>query len=298
MMLAKLLGFYMQLYEANYRAAAKAALGINLQTLGGFLTVGGGLSVLILGYGVIEFAFSQFIFAVINNILYGGIGLSLLPERKRFKGQYSKSVAKDIFSKGFGYLMNPMWQVVLFQGTTLIIRLSLGPASVAMFNTVRTLSRSVNQMYSVINGGIFPEIQILLGQGNYLKAKSIFIKALKITGVLAVVGLIIMSTIGLPIYSYWTKNELNPPYILWFLMIAATAVNAIWWTSDVIFRALNKPYQFSTAGLVASVISVVLSFVLAKSIGIIGVGIGCLVFELIMATYILPVGLKLLKNEN
>jgi O-antigen/teichoic acid export membrane protein len=48
----------------------------------------------------------------------------------------SKEDIKISFHKGIGYLMSPLWQAIFFQGTTFVIRITLGPTSVAIFNTV------------------------------------------------------------------------------------------------------------------------------------------------------------------
>ena len=297
MMMAKLLGFYMQLYEANFRAARKAHLGINLQTLSGCLNIGSGLLMLMLGYGVVGFALGQLLIAIFDNLVYGRIALRILDLGKQFKGVYNKTFSKEVFGLGLGYLMSPLWQSILFQGTTFVVRVTLGPTAVAMFNTVRTLSRSVNQLYSIINTSVFPEIQMEIGAGNVAKAKNILTKATKISGILALVGCIGMATIGLPIYNIWTKHELNPPYILWFLLVLATAVNAVWWTVGVVFRAMNKPYQLSISGVVFSLLAILITYVGCKNLGIIGAGIGALAFEIGMALFLFPRAFKLLNNK-
>ncbi len=296
MMGAKLLSFYMQLYESNYRAARKASLGINLQTLSGIMNVAGGLVVLSMGYGVVAFASVQFIIAIFDNLLFGRIGLSLTGITKRKKGIYSRVIAKEFFNKGFGYLMNPLWQTILFQGSTFVVRLVLGPTAVTMFNTVRTLSRSVNQMYSVINASIFPELQFEIGIGNFLKAKNILIKAMKITGGLAITGFLALAVVGLPIYNWWTKNELDPPYMMWLIFVLATSINAVWWTTESVFRATNQPYIMSVPGVIFAILALVVTYLGCINFSITGAAVGALVFEIGMAIYVMPKSLKLFEK--
>ncbi|MDR0604501.1 MAG: hypothetical protein LBG80_09395, partial [Bacteroidales bacterium] len=138
---ARLLTFYSQLFEAYFRAARKAAKGINLSTVCSGLNIIAGFIVLWMGYGVMAFALSQLVVSVLFNIFYGWSAVAILKLSKECKGYYTKSEAKEIITKGFGYLMTPVWQTFLFQGTTIVVRLTLGPVAVAVFNTVRTLSR-------------------------------------------------------------------------------------------------------------------------------------------------------------
>ncbi len=296
MILARLFGFYMQLYEANFRAVRKAHLAINLQSLGAALNVAVGFVTLMLGYGVVGFAFWQMVIALLYNIFYGLFAYNIIPNLKTQHAIVRRPLVKEFFTLGMGYLMSPLWQSILFQGTTLVVRLTLGPTAVAMFNTVRTLSRSVNQLYSIINSSVFPEIQFEIGLGNLQKAQKILLKSIKITAGIATIGLIAMATIGLPIYNWWTKNELSPPYMLWLLLIISTTINAVWWTGGVVFRAMNKPYQLSLSGVIFSVIAVGITFFGCRSFGIVGAGIGALSFEIGMVLYLFPKCLRLLKN--
>src|SRR5690606_10285704 len=125
------------------------------------------------------------------------------------------------------------------------------------------------------------------------------IHAMKITAGIAVAGLLGMLIFGLPIYNWWTKGELSPPYTLWLLLILSTAVNAVWWTMAVVFRAMNTPYGMSLAGTFFSMVAIGITFYSCKSVGLIGAGIGTLFFEIAMAAFVLPYGFKLFKvNEK
>lgn len=293
-MLATVLSFYMQIFEAYFRAARKAALGINLSTINGLLNILAGLIVLLLGYGIVAFAISQLLVAIVFNIAYGIIAEKTLHLYREHKGKFSKSEAKSILKNGLGYLMSPVWQSLLFQGTTFVVRVTLGPVAVAIFNTVRTLSRSVNQLYSIVNGSVFPEIQYEIGVGNMDQARKIFSKSIQISFLLSIVGVLLLAIFGLPAYNLWTKHELNPPYIMWFIFITATAFNSVWWTSGVVFRAMNKPYKLSIAGIVCSVIAIGGTYLGCELWGLTGAAIGSLFFEILMAVYILPVSIRLI----
>lgn len=295
MMLATFINFYMQLYEANYRAVRKSHIAINLQAVSGLFRLGGGLLSLYNGYGVIGFSIVQLIISIFNNFLYGYISFNVI-HLNNYTGVYSKEIAKDIFKKGMGYILNPLWQVILFQGTTVVVRIILGPSAVVVFNTLRTLSRSINQIYSIIGSSIFPEIQVAIGEGKIHKAEALLKKGIKLSLILGVLGVLVLATIGMPIYNLWTNNQLIAPYSLWFILILSTFFNAIWWTSAVIFRALNRPYKLALSGLFLSIISIIFTYIFCYLFNINGAGIGMLFFEVLMALYILPSSFKLLKE--
>jgi len=296
MLLARLLSFYNQLFEGYYRAARKAALGTSLTVVQNLLNIGAGLTVLLMHRGVVAFALSQFIAAIVFRIYYRWKAVNVLGLNKEYTGEYVKHYAKDMFVKGLGYLMSPMWQIILFQGTTFVVRVTLGPTAVAVFNTVRTVSRSVNQLYSIVNSSVFPEIQYEIGSGNMKKAQNIFVYSIWVSWLLGMAGALFLSIFGLYFYNIWTHKALNPPTDMWYLFLVGILFNAVWWTSSVIFRAMNRPMRFSLAGVVAAVFSVICSYVFCKYFGwgLTGAGWGSLIFEFIMMLYTLPVSCMLM----
>lgn len=123
LILARLLNFYTQLIEAYYRSVQRASLSINLLTIKASLNLGLGLIVLLLGYGVIEFALSQLIVIFFFNIFYYLKGKQILSLAHEYHGIYDNSIKKEIIQKGLSYLMSPVWQVIYFQGTTFVVRI-------------------------------------------------------------------------------------------------------------------------------------------------------------------------------
>lgn len=294
MMVARLMSFYNQLFEAYFRAARKAAVGINLTNIQNVAGIGLGFLVLVLKQGIVVYAFSQFMVAVSFRFYYRWQARKVLALNKEYTGKFVKQYAKEIFTKGLGYLMSPMWQVVLFQGTTFVVRVTLGATAVAVFNTVRTLSRSINQIYSIINASVFPEVQFEIGAGNMVKARKIFLKSIQISLLLAFLGVLALAVVGLPLYNIWTHKTLNVPVTMWYIFLAGTLCNAVWWTSAIVFRAMNKPYQLTVTGLIAAGISVLISYFCCMMWGLNGAAVGSLIFEIIMIIYVLPASVKLM----
>lgn len=294
LILARLISFYDQFFEAYYRAARKAALSINLLSVKSILNIVAGLVVLLSGYHVVAFAISQLTVNILFAFYYRTKAFNLLALWKEAKGTVLKTDVRDITTKGLGYLMSPIWQSIYFQGTTFVVRLALGPQAVTIFNTVRTLSRSVNQIYNMINGTVFPELQYEIGSGNFDRARKLF--RMSVVGVilLAFIGAVFLWLLGPWFYKIWTNNKLLVPGTMWNIFVLGILLNAIWWTASMVFRAFNKPYQLSYIGVISASLSVISSYILTIKMGLVGAALGSLVLEIIMACYILPTACKLL----
>ena len=293
MMVARLLSFYTQLVEAFYRSARKAALGSFLGSGNSLINIVVGLVILTMGYGVAVFAFSQLLIAVLYTICYSILGCKLI-DLKNYKGRILKSDIADITKKGMGYLMTPIWQSVYFQGTTFVVRIALGPEAVAIFNTVRTVCRSVNQMFSIINASIFPDLQYEYGQGHISTVHKYFRVAVLISMIIGFTGCLFLAILGLDLYGWWTKSVLTVPEGVWNIFMVGVFMNAVWWTSVVTYRMTNQPYHFAIASTITAFISVGVTYVLSIPLGLTGAAIGCTLFEVVMAFYVLPDSCRLL----
>ncbi|WP_036151637.1 lipopolysaccharide biosynthesis protein [Maribacter forsetii] len=295
MILSQLLMFYLQLFEAFYRAAQKAALSINLITTKSAASIGFGLLVLLLGYGIVEFAISQLLVTVIFIIFYGLKGRQIIGLHKTFKGVKDKVILKSITTKGLSYLMLPMWQIIYFQGTTFVVRIVLGAEAVAIFNTTRTLSRSVNQILYMIEPTVFPELQNQIGKANWKMAQKIFRISLIGVFLVSLVGFIGLALFGLWFYNIWTQNQLEVPTTMWYIMISAMLFNALWYVTEMVFRAFNEPKLMGWIGMGSALVSVLFTYILSNYMGLIGAAIGAVLLDVILVFLVLPHGCKLLK---
>lgn len=287
MMTSKLIGFYTQLAEGFFRGARKAALGSFLGSGSNIINLLAGFCVLYAGCGIIGFALSQFIVSILFTITYFIIGCKQI-KLKEYTGKILKSDIKSITSKGMGYMMTPIWQSIYFQGGTFVVRLVLGAESVAIFNTVRTVCRSVNQMFSIINGSIFPDLQYEYGRGNFKTVHRLFRIAVLLSMFLGIIGTIFLVIFGRNMYEWWTQSILNVPQNVWFIFMIGVLLNAVWWTSVVTYRMTNRPYHFAVMSTVSASLSVAISYLLSIHMGLAGAAIGTVVYDLIMAFYVLP----------
>ena len=293
LMTGRLISFYHLLIEGYYRGARKAVLS-------GFLYAGCSAINLVVGFcvlygegGIVEYAFSQFLVTILFTIVYFLVGRRLV-DLKGYKGRYILLDIKQIASKGMGYMMDPVWQCIYFQGSTLVVRLTLGPEAVAAFNTIRTACRSVSQIFNVVNGSIFPELQYEYGQGNMRTVHRLFRLSVLSSMIVGVIGTIFLSLFGLELYNWWTQSQLSVTSEIWYTFVVGILFNAVWWTAMVVYPVINKPYHFAIASTITASLSVILSYVLSMYLGLLGAALGVLLFELVMMLFVLPDSCRLL----
>lgn len=293
MMIAKLFTFYHHLIGGFFRAARKSVLG-NFIHSGYFASnLLFGFIALLMGCNVVGYAFSQLIVSMLFTALFLIVGNRAI-ELKEYKGHVIVSDIKIIISKGLGYMMNMVWQSIYFQGSTFVVRLTLGPESVAVFNTMRTACRSVSQIFNVINGSVYPELQYEYGMGNMYVVQRLFRTSILISFLVGIGGALLLSVFGMDIYNWWTQNSLLVSNEIWYIFIIGIVFNGVWWTCIVAYSVTNNPYNFSIPSTIVAIISVGVSYVLSEYFGLLGAVLGIVLFDVIMMFYILPNSSKLL----
>ena len=293
MMIAKLFTFYHHLIVGFFRAARKSVLG-NFIHSGYFASnLLFGFIALLMECNVVGYAFSQLIVSMLFTALFMIVGNRAI-ELKEYKGHVIVSDIKIIISKGLGYMMNMVWQSIYFQGSTFVVRLTLGPESVAVFNTMRTACRSVSQIFNVINGSVYPELQYEYGMGNMYVVQRLFRTSILISFLIGIGGAILLSVFGIDIYNWWTQNSLLVSNEIWYIFIIGIVFNGVWWTCIVAYSVTNNPYNFSIPSTIVAIISVCLSYVLSEYFGLLGAVLGIVLFDVIMMFYVLPNSSKLL----
>lgn len=293
MMVAKLFTFYYHLIAGFFRGARKAVLGNFIYS--GYFAANllSGFCALSMKCGVVGYAFSQLIVSALFITIYYIIGCKVI-DLKQYNGRIILSDIKSIIFKGFGYMINMVWQSIYFQGGTLVVRLTLGPESVALFNTARTACRSISQILNIINGSVYPELQYEYGKRNMYVVHRLFRLSILASFTIGLVGVLFLSLFGLDIYNLWTQNTLSISNDIWYTFIIGILFNGIWWTSIVAYSVTNNPYNFAIPCTIVACFSVGASYIMSVYCGLWGAVFGAILFDIVMSFYVLPDSCRLL----
>ena len=293
MMVAKLFTFYYHLIAGFFRGARKSVLGNFIYS--GYFAANllSGFCALSIKCGVVGYAYSQLIVSILFIVIYYHIGCNVI-DLKQYNGRVILSDIKSIIFKGFGYMINMVWQSIYFQGGTLVVRLTLGPESVALFNTARTACRSVSQILNIINGSVYPELQYEYGKRNMHVVHRLFRLSIFASFSIGLVGVIFLSLFGLDIYNLWTQNTLLISNNVWYTFIIGILFNGIWWTSIVAYSVTNNPYNFAIPSTIVACLSVGTSYILSIYCGLWGAVFGAVLFDIVMSLYVLPDSCRIL----
>ncbi len=206
--------------------------------------------------------------------------------------RFYKDLAGRLLVTGIGFQAAPLWQAILFQGSLWLAQITLGAVGVATWSTLRALCRSVNQFYEMLVATIYPEIQLAIGSGNYALARKLHGLAVCLSVALAGCALIPLSLCGPVVYRLWTNGVLTVPPVIWPLLGLSVLVSSLLTTSGVVHRAMGRPWLLNGGGIITALLSLLVMYLLAGHVGIVGFAIGGLVFESVMSALVLSFSLR------
>ena len=291
--ISTLLTFFGEVYEARFRAARQAHMPLILYSFRPWLELLGMSIVLQFSHRFDYMAIAVMLTTVLYTLAMKWLSYRAIREITFSTADIQKALLKPLFKKGLSFQAFPLGNALIFQGNILVVQLILGPVAVAIFGSVRTLVRSINQAFDLINQVMWPELSLLFGVGDYTK-----IARLHRIGVAASIGtsifcVLCMALFGQPLYNVWTHNSIPLSQSLLLLFLLPIPFNALWFTSSVIHMASNQYEKLAVRYLVAMVLAIIGCGVLSQLFGIKGAAVSTLISDIVLIPFVLKHSLRL-----
>ena len=291
------ISFLAEAFGVRFRAAHKNHVGVLLSSIRPWVELLFLMIFMKFNKGFQFISLSIFLSTIFYLLLIWWFSRKLIRELSFSIQNVDKTIIKNIFKKGVAFQAFPLGNAMLFQGNLLVIQSFLGPIAVAAFATARTLVRSINQIFELINQVIWPELSHLIGAKKYEKASQIHRLGVISAIVVSFTLVIILSLIGVPIYTLWTGKEISLSQNLLVLFLIPIPFNALWFTSSVVHAATNQHESLAKRYLLGSIISVICCYFFSKFFGLGGAAVSTIVLDILLIPFVLKHSLTIL-NES
>jgi O-antigen/teichoic acid export membrane protein len=203
------------------------------------------------------------------------------------------SAIRRLLPSALAFALFPVGNALNLQGMVVVLGTTLGSSTVAVFSTIRTLTRFPSQIVNSINGIVQPEIASAFGRGNTPLIRQIHRVSFQITLWLSVFAALALSALGGIILHVWTRGRIPLDRPLLIVLLAASAVNMLWQSSLMTAYATSRHKRM--AARYALINSLVLTALvgLGRSSNTRSAGALLLGGELGMAIGVIPFALKL-----
>lgn len=183
---------------------------------------------------------------------------------------------------------NSVGQQFANSGLVILIGALFTSAAIPSFTTLRTLTNTVGAVTMIFISALFPDMIRYYATRETEKLSSTFYANWFISGICVNFGIVLALPIIEPIYEFWTKGYLAfDPGLFYLLALAISLANFGAGLNLFLVGANDLLAQTAIAATRAGVLFLV-GYTLSGFYGILSVGIGCVVAE-VLASVVLPV---------
>jgi O-antigen/teichoic acid export membrane protein len=168
------------------------------------------------------------------------------------------------------------------QGMVVLIGVALGPASAAIFSTLRMMSRIIVQVLTRVFSVISPELSMAFATGDVDRLRSIHRRGCQAALWLAAPILLVLALFGDSLIRIWTSGAVDAQGLLLYLFLAVAAINSVWATSLAVMFAKNRHQRLAVYYLLASAAALPLAYGLMELWGLDGAAVSLVALEVFM----------------
>ncbi len=204
----------------------------------------------------------------------------------------SKTIILDLAKPALGFMLFPLGNAIKLQLPITLIGMYLGPSSIVLFNTTRTLLNFISQILHIILRPFTPEITVAFGLNNIYSLRKLHIKISAFAIVTSFLLCMLLFFLFDTILQFWLNGKVEPDSgMLWILLISQF-VGTISLVSSYFLYSFNKHFSISIIFLILTTGGLLITIPFIKMYGLIVICLGLCFIEL---TYSLFVFIKVVK---
>lgn len=294
--LSVLLSQLEQLMGAAYTCVARYAYGTLVKIMITLAAFAATMAPVMLGYGPRTAALVYTVANALGTLLFGVIMRSDLPWI-RFGWRHARfSEIRRLAAPAFAFMGFPVGIAFNLQGTLIAVGYALGPVSVAIFASARTVSRVALQMVGMVNNTVGPELSLAYGARNFALLRMLHRRACQSALIIAIFVVVSMLTFGPWFLTHWTGGHVPPSRGLLAILLFVVLIYALWSTSSTIATAINQHQRLAMWYMAATGITVLATYAMARRYGLYGAAASLVLSEIIMNFYVLPASLRIAQD--
>jgi O-antigen/teichoic acid export membrane protein len=183
-----------------------------------------------------------------------------------------------------------MANLVVFQGSLLLVSAAIGGVTVALFSISRTLSVLMRQIVDVLGVSLSPDLAGMEARGEFHRMRRVHTLLVATSGGICAALAASLWFEGSSIISVWTRHRIQPDVVLLRLLVIYVLLESPWLASAALQAATNRHRRFATSYIIGAVVGLALAALLIRSLGVRAVPIGLIAGEMLACYHFVPLG--------
>jgi O-antigen/teichoic acid export membrane protein len=278
--------------ESGFRSDGHFATGTVWALLQRLVEAVSATVVAVLGGSLLAVACTYLVVCCVGTIAYSILLRRLSPWIHFGSRHASMRAIKQLAAPAAGFMAFPFGYALSLQGFIVLIGVTLGPVVVVSFSTLRTLSRLVLQLTTVLKHSLWPELSRAFGEGNLSLARRLNRLAWQSALGVSILGGLFLWLLGPRIYRLWLHHGVNFDAPCFHVLLVVMVLNSMWDIGAVIPMSVNGHCRLALFYSGAATLSLGLAWPLSSRLGSVGAAVALVMVDGFMAVYVLRTALS------
>ncbi len=195
---------------------------------------------------------------------------------------------KKIFSVSLWWFLGGIGALFIYLTDNIVIGHFLGPAFVTVYVLTYRVAELGRQQIYQINSAMMPGVSDLVSRKEYEKLQYVFLTSMKTIVMLSFILCLFIMIYNRDIVKYWVGEEYFGGNIITIIFAISLFQMTIFHNASVILTSFLKLKRLSVIRWTEGIINLLLSIVLVKYYGIIGVALATLAAGLVTSFWYVP----------
>lgn len=244
------------------------------------------------GYGIIALAYIQLLTNLFTNLVFYLYSQKLVPIKIRFNIKLSeyKNLLKSLITYSFFVLLNNICQKIIFYTDALVIGIFLPVSAITYYSIAGSLVEYLRKVVISMTMVLNPLTSEMEAKNEIEKIKDVLINGTKISFLIGTPICIVYFIFGQLFIRMWMGAEFEVRAGEVLMILAITQLFSLpHYSISSILYGLSKHHFIAYISVFEAISNLVLSLLLVKRYGIVGIALGTAIPHLIKVVFFLPI---------
>jgi O-antigen/teichoic acid export membrane protein len=199
-----------------------------------------------------------------------------------------RKVLKEIAPYSIRTFILVLTSRILYYTSSIIIGIFLGVSMVTPYDVAYKLCFYITSLFGVISITIFPRFSKLYALGDIDGLQDLYLKATKISLAIMSPLAIFFVFFGQPLINLWVGEENFVGMDIFLIFILMDFIHAVGTPAGLLLQGIGRNKTFVYSETVNAGLNLILSVILVRELGLLGVALGGLTAHLCTSTWVVP----------
>jgi O-antigen/teichoic acid export membrane protein len=245
------------------------------------------VAVLMSGYGLVELVAATTVARIISYFAYALNAYRVFPELRIRVRYFSRDRLRELTAFSVFVFLIDLANKLNYSTDTIVIGAFMGTAAVAMWTVAQRLIEIVQRVTDQLNSVLFPVVVDSSTGQHTERLQNILLQGTRLSLAMVVPLATVLGLLAKPVVITWVGPDFAPSVPILHVLSIAVALRVGSATSTVVLKGAGHHRLLAISNITTALCNLVLSIVLVRRYGLLGVAWGTLVPMLVIPTLVL-----------